>query len=337
MTHPLMFPFSEYWWIYACFLVFVAIVLILDLGVFHKNAHTVSMKEAGTWTVVWIILSMIFNYGLYQFSLFHFEKFPELIPAGFTAQSISERLGLEFLTGYVIEKSLSVDNLFVFVVIFSYFKIPPKYQHKVLFYGILGALVFRAIFIGVGAALIKYEVIVFVLGAFLIFTGIKMLFSGDESIDPESNRSLKVIKKIFPVTHNAPEGKFFVVENGRRLATPLFITLIFIEFSDVVFAIDSVPAIFAISKEPLIVFTSNIFAILGLRSMFFLLSGVVDKFYLLKYALSIVLTFVGLKMVWLNKAFDGHFPIAWSLGIIGGVIGGSILLSLVFPKENTAQ
>lgn len=333
MDQHLLFPFHDYWWFYLSFTVFVLAVLLLDLGVFHKKSHTVSMKEAGIWSVVWIAMALLFNYLFYEYTLNKFTTYPELAPAGLSGYQVARQAGLEFLTGYIIEKSLSVDNLFVFVVIFSYFKIPLKYQHKVLFYGILGALIFRAIFIGLGSILMQYQFVVILLGIFLIFTGIKLMFGEDEMQHPENNFILKNLQKYLPVHNKLEDGRFLFKENGKWMVTPLFIALMFIEISDVMFAIDSVPAIFAVTKEPLIVFTSNIFAILGLRSLFFLLANVVDKFYLLKYALSIVLVFIGLKMVWLNKLFDGHFPTVWSLGIIGTLIFGSVILSLLFPKN----
>jgi TerC family integral membrane protein len=219
------------------------------------------------------------------------------------------------------------------VMVFSYFSIPAKYQHRVLFYGILGALIFRGIFVALGAALMQYQWVVIFFGVFLIFTGLKILIAKEKEINPERNFLIRFLKRFIPVTSTLQGGKFFTIENGRHYATPLLIALLFLEATDVIFAVDSVPAIFAITKEPLIVFTSNIFAILGLRALFFLLAGAVDKFYLLKYGLGIVLVFVGLKMVWLNQLFDGHFPIVLSLAIILGVIATSVVLSLAFPKK----
>lgn len=324
MDQILLFPFSDYWTFYAAFLAFVIALLALDLGVFHRDAHDVSFKEAGIWSLVWVSLALIFNLGLYYYSL---DKFgPEL----------GKQVGLEFLTGYVIEKSLSVDNIFVFVVIFSYFAIPLKYQHRVLFYGIIGALIFRAIFISLGSVLMKYHTVVILFGAFLILTGLKLFFAPEKEIRPEDNILIKVLRKILPIKSSFVGQKFFVSENGKLWGTPLLVALVFIEFTDVIFAVDSVPAIFAITKEPFIVFTSNIFAILGLRSLYFLLAGVVDKFHLLKYGLALVLIFVGLKMVWLNNLFDGKFPISWSLGIIVLLIGGSVALSFMIPKKDNS-
>jgi len=322
----LLFPFAEYWWFYVGFIVFVMAMLGLDLGVFHKESHKVGFKEATIWSLVWVSLALLFNAGLYYYTSI---KFPEM-------PGVAKQVGLEFLTGYVIEKSLSVDNIFVFVVVFSFFSVPAKYQHRVLFYGILGALIFRAIFIALGSVLMQYQAVVIIFGVFLLITGAKMMFQSDKEMDPSGNWLIKFLRKHLRVSDRLHEDRFFIRENGALTATPLFIALVFLEFTDVIFAVDSVPAIFAITKEPLIVFSSNIFAILGLRSLYFLLAGVVDKFHLLKYGLATVLIFVGLKMVWLNKVFDGHFPIGWSLGIIFTLIGGSIAASLLFPKKDSA-
>ena len=330
-----LFPFSEYWWFYLSFVGLVVLLLALDLGVFHRKAHEVSFREAATWTVVWIALSLLFNLLLYNFALWKFPQDARLMAvSGFDPNAAAWRVSLEFLTGYVIEKSLSVDNIFVFVMVFSYFAIPAKYQHRVLFYGILGALIFRGIFVAVGAALMQYHWVVIVFGLFLIFTGIKILIAKEKEIDPERNLLIRLLRRIIRVTSTLQGGRFFTLQNGRRFATPLLVALIFLEATDVIFAVDSVPAIFAITNEPLIVFTSNIFAILGLRALFFMLAGAVDKFHLLKYGLGVVLVFVGLKMVWLNQLFDGKFPILLSLGIISGVIAAAIVLSLMFPRKD---
>ena len=310
-------------------------MLAIDLGVFHRKTHVVSFKESLIWTIVWICLAIVFNVGLYYYCLHNFPTNERLLAIpGFEPHAMAKEVGLEFLTGYVIEKSLAVDNIFVFVVVFSYFNIPLVYQHRVLFYGILGALFFRAIFIALGAVLMQYQAVIIIFGAFLIFTGIKMAFAPEKKIEPEKNPLLKLLRKIVPITKDFHGHSFFVRQNGVLYGTPLLVALVFVELSDIIFAIDSVPAIFAITSEPFLVFTSNIFAILGLRSMYFMLANVVEKFIYLKYGLSAVLVFVGLKMVWLNKAFDGHFPITWSLGIIAGIIGISIFLSFVFPRKD---
>lgn len=317
----ILFPFAEYWWFYAAFLGFVGVMLALDLGVFHKKEHDVSFKEASIWSVIWVSLALIFSFGFYQYSLSKFT--PE----------IANTVWLEFLTGYVIEYSLSIDNIFVFVLVFSYFAIPSKYRHRVLFYGILGALIFRGVFIALGSVLMQFHWVIYLFGAFLIITGIKMVFSSDAEIEPDKNILIRILKRFMPVSNELDGKNFFTRKHGRLAATPLFVALLFLEFTDIIFAVDSVPAIFAITKEPLIVFTSNIFAIMGLRSMYFMLNGAVDKFHLLKYGLAVVLVFVGLKMVWLNDAFGGKFPISWSLGIILGTIGLSVVVSLMFPPK----
>lgn len=331
----LLFPFFDFWWLYAGFTAFVLLVLALDLGVFHKKAHEVSFKEASIWTGIWISLALVFNVVFYYYAhhLFSTDARFLAIP-GFDAATQAKNTALEFLTGFVIEKSLAIDNIFVFAVVFAYFGIPKIYQHRVLFWGILGALVFRAIFIAMGSVLMQYGWVVVFFGGLLILTGIKMFFSGTKPQNLENNFLIRQIKRFVRV-HPAIEGqRFFVRKEGLLYATPLFLALVFLELSDIIFAIDSVPAIFALTKEPLIVFTSNIFAILGLRSMYFMLSGVMDKFAFIKYGLASVLVFVGLKMVWLNEAFGGKFPITWSLGIISGLISLSILLSLIVDRRN---
>lgn len=339
----ILFPIAEYWWFYAAFTLFVLFLLALDLGVFHREAHEVKFKEAATWSVVWVALALGFNFLLYQYALWKFPQDPRLLAVpGFAPEAAAWRVSLEFLTGYIVEKSLSVDNVFVFVVIFSYFAIPPKYQHRVLFYGIIGALIFRAIFIGMGSYLMQYHWVILLFGAFLIITGIKMLFAPEKPVEPDKNPLIRLFKRFVPVTPALHGQKFFVRQADettggrmRTFATPLLIALLFVELTDIIFAVDSVPAIFALTREPMIVFTSNVFAILGLRAMYFMLAGAVDKFYMLKYGLGVVLVFVGLKMVYLNDAFGGKFPISWSLGIITGIIGASVLFSLFFPKHAT--
>lgn len=313
----ILFPFAEYWWFYVAFHLFVFAMLALDLGVFHRKAHEVSFKEASAWTVVWISLAMVFNALLYFYSS---QKF---------SPEIGKSVALEFLTGFVVEKSLAIDNIFIFAVVFNYFAIPKIYQHRILFWGILGALAFRAIFIAMGSVLMQYEWVVMFFGAVLIFTGIKMYFAGTEETDLEKNFLIRVLNKVFRVHPKIEGDRFFFVKDGKRFVTPLFVALIFLELTDIIFAVDSVPAIFALTKEPLIVFTSNIFAILGLRSMFFMLAGSMDRFIYIKYGLASVLVFVGLKMIYLNEHFGGKFPIAWSLAIIATLIGTSVVASIV--------
>lgn len=330
----LLFPFAEYWWLYLAFVAFVLIVLAIDLGIFHKEAHEVGFKEASIWTTVWIGLALVFNYLFYLYARHTFHTNPRFASIeGFDPDAQAKTTALEFLTGFVVEKSLAIDNIFVFVVVFAYFGIPKIYQHRVLFWGILGALFFRALFIAMGSVLMQYKWVVFFFGALLVLTGIKMFFAGTAPQNLENNFVVKILNRIFRV-HPKLEGQsFFIKKEGVTYVTPLFLALIFLELSDIIFAVDSVPAIFALTKEPLIVFTSNIFAILGLRSLYFMLAGVMDRFAFIKYGLACVLIFVGLKMVWLNEAFGGKFPITWSLGIIGSLIGGSILISVLLANK----
>ncbi|MEP7116915.1 MAG: TerC/Alx family metal homeostasis membrane protein, partial [Acidobacteriota bacterium] len=269
-----IFPFGEYWWFYAGFTTFIVALLALDLGVFHRTAHVVSVRESLVWSVVWVGLALTFNYGFYLYAV---------TQAGPEAGA---RLGLEFLAGYVVEKSLAVDNVFVFVMVFGYFGIPSVHQHRVLFYGILGALVLRAVFIALGSVLMQYHWVVLLFGGLLLATGAKMLWAPEEKVSPDQNPLIRLFRRLMPITSALHGQRFFVAVDGRRHATPLFVALLFLEMSDVIFAIDSVPAIFALTREPLIVFTSNVFAILGLRAMYFLLAGAVQRFRLLKYALA---------------------------------------------------
>ncbi|MBK7160381.1 MAG: TerC family protein [Ignavibacteria bacterium] len=290
---------------------FLAVMLALDLGVFHKNSHVVEFKEAITWSGVWIGLAIIFNVGVFYFA--------------------GEVKGLEFLTGYLIEKSLSIDNVFIIALIFTYFNVPREYQHRVLFWGVIGALIMRAVLIAVGAVLItKFTWIIYIFGAFLIFTGFKMYFQKDHKIDPDKNPLVKLSKKLIPVTDQYNKEKFFVVKEGKRYATPLFLVLLLVETTDLIFAVDSIPAIFAISKDPFIVFTSNAFAILGLRSLYFALAGVIHKFYYLKAGLSVILVFVGIKMLLIDIY---KIPIGISLGFIALVVIISIYASVQKNKS----
>ena len=301
-------------WFWGGFIAFVLTMLALDLGVFHRKAHVVKPREAGIWVAVWVSLALIFAGGLWYF--------------------YGEKIALTFLTGYVIEESLSVDNLFVMVVIFNYFRVPAESQHRVLFYGILGALVMRGLFIGAGAFLIeRFSWILYVFGAMLVITGVRMLFKQDEEFDGEKNRVVKLVRKHVPLTMEFSGNKFFVETNGKNVATPLFLVLVLVEFTDLIFAVDSIPAIFVITTDPFIVFTSNIFAILGLRSMYFLLAAVVEKFYLLKYGIALILTFIGVKM--LIESFY-HIPIGISLGVVLGTLAMSIAASMIWPKPEEA-
>lgn len=306
---------TEQTWLWIGFNAFVLLMLALDLGVFHKKAHVVTFKESISWTVVWIALAMVFNVWIWQ----HF----------------GSQKGLEFFTGYVIEKSLSVDNVFVFALLFSYFAVPQLYQHKVLFWGVLGALVMRAIMIVLGAALItKFAWIIYIFGAFLILTGIKMVVKKEEEIHPENNPVVRWFKKFMKVTPDFRGDKFFVRENGILMATPLFVVLLLVEVSDLIFAVDSIPAIFAVTKDPFIVYTSNVFAIMGLRSLYFALAGVMDKFHYLKIGLGFVLTFVGVKMLLAHTPWK--IDTVLSLGVIVGILALSVIASLMKPKDQEA-
>lgn len=331
-----LFPFTDYWWFYGLFTLGVLGLLAFDLGLFHRKAHAVGLKEALGWSIFWVGLAVAFGFALHAYADWKFPQDPRLV--GLDHALLARQSAMEYFTGFVVEWSLAVDNMFVFVVVFSFFGVPAMYQHRVLFYGILGALVFRAIFIALGSVLMSYYWIVVLFGVFLIGTGLKIMIAPDKPIDPERNPLIRLLRKFVPVTPQMHGDRFFVRgESGKLLATPLFVCLVFLEFSDVIFAVDSVPAIFALTKEPLIVFTSNIFAILGLRSMFFLLSGVMDKFRFLKYGLGLVLVFVGLKMAWLNEAFGGKFPINWSLGIIGTLLAASIAASWLLPPKKVEK
>lgn len=334
----LLFTFADYWWFYTSFVLFVVVLLALDLGVFHKKAHEVTFKESTIWTVVWISLALTFNILFYFYCQWRFSTDSSYLSiAGFNPDSAAKTAALEFLTGFIIEKSLAIDNIFIFAVVFSYFAIPKIYQHRILFWGVLGALVFRALFISMSSVLMQYEWVVMFFGALLIITGFKMFFAGTEEKDLSQNFLIRILKKIFRVHPEIQGQSLFIKKNGLIYATPLFIALVFLEMTDIIFAVDSVPAIFSLTKEPLIVFTSNIFAILGLRSMYFMLASVMDKFVYIKYGLAGVLIFVGIKMTYLNHAFGGKFPISWSLAIIATLIGGSILTSFILVKKNSAS
>jgi len=294
------------------FNLFVLAMLALDLGVFHRKAHEVKIKEALAWSAVWIALALTFNVIVWQW------RGPEV--------------GMQFLTGYLIEKALSVDNIFVFIMIFAYFKVPALLQHKVLFWGIIGALLMRAACIAAGISLLKqFHWLIYVFGAFLIITGIKMALSKDKEIDPGKNPLLKVVRRLIPVTEEYHGDKFFIRRDARLWATPLFVALIFVELTDLIFAVDSIPAILAITQDPFIVYTSNVFAILGLRSLYFALAGIMGLFHYLHYGLSAVLVFVGAKMM---LADIYKVPIGVSLGAIAGILALSVVVSLLRPRQS---
>ncbi len=308
------------------FNVFVLAMLALDLGVFHKKAHEVKMQEALTWSAVWISLALVFNVLIYYF-------WDWMAPG---SEYTNKQAALAFITGYVIEKSLSVDNVFVFLMVFTYFRVPSLYQHKVLFWGILGALVMRAMFIFAGVALItKFHWMIYLFGAILIFTGVKMVTQKDKKLDPEKNPVIKLFRKFFPVTNEYNGDHFFAKLNKRKVATPLFVVLLFIETTDVIFAVDSIPAILAITSNPFIVYTSNVFAILGLRALYFALAGIMGLFHYLHYGLSVILVFVGGKMMLVDFF---KIPIEVSLSVIIFVLLISIVLSKMYPpKKRTAH
>lgn len=303
MQTPILF------WI--LFNIFILLMLALDLGVFHRNTHEVKVKEALTWTLVWVVLALLFNGVIYYWR--------------------GPQQALEFFTGYLVEKALSVDNIFIFIMVFGYFQVPARYQHKILFWGVLGALVMRVMFIFAGVALIeKFHFTIYVFGALLIYTGFKMLGHNDVKIEPDKNPVIRFAKKLFPVTHGLHDGKFFVKKDGKRFATPLFLVLILIETTDLIFAVDSIPAILAITQDQFIVYTSNVFAIMGLRSLYFALAGVIQRFWLLNYGLAVVLAFVGVKMLIVDVY---KIPIEWSLLFIAAVITISVILSLKIKQE----
>lgn len=330
MEDVLLIPFADYWWAYSGFVIGLLLVLAFDLGVFSKPGTLPTLRSAAIRSVVFILLALAFNYGFYLYLTQELPTRPDLV--GLDHALLAKNAALEFLAGYVVEYALAIDNVFVFVAVFSYFAVPPQYQQKVLFYGIMGAILFRALFISIGSVLMQYEWIVVIFGIFLIATGLKILFLPEKPLDPARNPVILGVKKLFPVTPAFHGDKFWVEIDGKTWVTPLFVALAFIEFSDIIFAIDSVPAIFALTNEPFIVFTSNIFAIIGLRSLFFVLQSMVKAFLFLKYGLGVILVFVGLKMVWLNQAFGGKFPISWSLSIIGIILAVSILVSIAWNK-----
>jgi tellurite resistance protein TerC len=294
--------------LWAGFVAFVLAMLALDLGVFHRRAHIVGFREAAGWSVAWVALALCFNAGIWWY--------------------FGATRAVEFLTGYVVEKSLSVDNIFVFVVIFSGLRVPTLHQHRVLYWGILGALVLRAAMIGAGAALLaRFHWVMYLFGAFLVITGARLLreYRRHEVSHAQPNRLLELVRRFVPTTSRYDGARFFTIENGRRVATPMFVALVLVELSDVVFAVDSIPAVFAVTRDPFLVFTSNIFAILGLRSMFFLLANVVDRFTYLKLGLAAILTFVGVKMLVVSWV---KVPPLLSLGVIAALLGAALLASL---------
>ena len=318
----LYFPFFEYWFLYVGFALFVLALVLLDMGVVSRKKQVLTSKEAWAWSAGWISLGLLLGLVIWFYTT---QKF---------GAAIGKELTLEYYSGFLIEKALAVDNIFVFVLIFTSLKISPAYQKTVLGYGILGALIFRAIFISIGALLMQYQFMLYVFGGFLLITGIKMAFPTKEEVKLKDGIMYKFLSRVLPLTEKTEGGSFWIHENGKLFFTPLFLALVLIELSDIVFAIDSVPAIFAITKEPFIVFTSNMMAILGLRSLYLVLADAVERFEYLKYGLSAILIFVGLKMVWLNQMYGGHFPISISLAVIALILAVSIGASLYRTRPN---
>jgi tellurite resistance protein TerC len=308
---------SNIWW-WVAFNALILSLLALDLGVFHKRGHAVGMREALTWSAIWVSLAVLFGLGIWW--------------------QLGAEPALEFAAGYLVEEALSVDNLFVFILIFGYFKVPPAYQHRVLFWGILGALVMRGIMIGTGALLLeRFHWIIYIFGAFLVITGVRMALASETEIEPDANPILRLLRRYIPVTTHFHGDRFFVHEAPRpgdpvrRIATPLFVVLVLVETTDLVFALDSIPAIFGVTRDPFLVYSSNVFAILGLRSLYFVLAGVIGKFHLLRYGLSVVLAFVGVKML-LSEVYK--IPIGIALGTVALVLLASVLLSLAIPPRH---
>lgn len=303
-------------WKWVFFNAFVLAMLALDLGVFHRKAHVVKVREALIWSGIWIALALSYN------ALVYYWRGPQA--------------GLEFLTGYLIEKSLSVDNIFVFVLLFAFFKVPAEYQHRILFWGILGALIMRGLLIAAGVALLtSFSWVIYIFGGFLVVTGARMAVQKEHSMDPARNPVVRAARKVLPVTTDYHGQQFFVRLNGRSMVTPLFVVLLTVEFTDLVFAVDSIPAIFAVTLDPFIVYTSNVFAILGLRALYFALAGVIHRFHYLKIGLGIVLVYVGIKMLLSHTAYK--IPTGLSLGVVGFIIATAIVLSLLRPKPDKQE
>jgi tellurite resistance protein TerC len=299
-------------WEWVGFGIFILVMLSIDLGLLNRKSHAIGYKEAGVWSAVWVSLALIFAGGVHYF--------------------LGQQKALEFVAGYLVELSLSIDNLFVFLLVFSYFKVPPQYQHRVLFWGVLGALVMRITMILIGGALIdRFHWIIYVFGVFLIYTGLKMLRQDDKEVNPEENLAVRFVTRFVPITRHYDGENFFTrTDNGRRSGTMLLLVLVIVEVTDLVFAVDSIPAIFGITTDRFIVYTSNVFAILGLRTFYFLLAGVVEKFHYLKIGLALVLAFIGAKM--LLTAIHIEIPIGISLGVVALVLTASIIISLIWPK-----
>jgi tellurite resistance protein TerC len=332
MTH--IFTFAEFWPVYILFSLAVAGILWGSLRAFHGQPEEISIRKATISALNWFGLALVFNVLLYVLTYVHLSDSPEVVAAlGGTPDSLARKTALEFLSGYLLEKSLAVDNLFVFIVIFQFFSIPKENQYRVLFYGLFGALVLRAIFIAMGSMVMEIDWVVVAFGFFLIYQGISVLRGKEPEIHPENNRILKLIQRFIPLSPKLDGQKFFTRVNGKLLATPLFLALIFVEITDIMFAFDSVPAIFGLTKEPLVVFTSNIFAVIDLRALYFLLLAFIGRFHYLGVGLSFVLVFIGTKMALFDVVLDYHVPTEVSLLVVLGLIVGSIALSLMKPAK----
>lgn len=332
MTH--IFTFSEFWPVYVLFSVVVAGILWASLRTFHDQPEEISIRKASVSALNWFGLALLFNIVLYFLTYVHLSDSPELVAAlGGTPDSLARKTALEFLSGYLLEKSLAVDNLFVFIVIFQFFSIPKENQYRVLFYGLFGALVLRGIFIAVGAVVMEIDWVVVLFGLFLIYQGLSVLRGKEPEIHPENNKILKLLRRVVPLSPRLDGQRFFTRVDGKLLATPLFLALIFVEITDIMFAFDSVPAIFGLTKEPLVVFTSNIFAVIDLRALYFLLLAFIGRFHYLGIGLSFVLVFIGIKMALFDVVLDYHLPTEVSLIVVLGLIVGSIALSLMKPAK----
>jgi tellurite resistance protein TerC len=333
-TTPHIFPFSDFWPVYLLFGVVVAVILWVSIRRHSGKVHEVSIREATVTALSWFAIALVFNVILYLCTLGHLQLHPAIAAAhGSTPDALALQTALEFLAGYLVEKSLAVDNLFVFLVIFRFFSVPSQYQQRVLFYGLFGALALRAVFIAMGAVAMDIPLVVIFFGLFLMYQGVEVLRGKEPEIDPEHNRTLRFLNRFLPVSKTMEGEKFFIKSSGRWMVTPLFVTLVFVEITDIMFAFDSVPAIFGLTKEPLVVFTSNIFAVIDLRALYFLLAAFISRFHYLSVGLSFVLIFIGAKMAIFDELLHIKIPTVVSLAMVLGLIVGSIILSLVKPPR----
>lgn len=316
---PRLFPFAEYWWFYAAFGILILLLLAMDLSA-HRMSRPISMRAAARWTGLWVLLGTGFSGVIY------------LLASNRYGPGVASQMSFEYLSGYLVEESLSIDNMFVFALVFRYFSLGGEQQHRVLFYGILGAMVSRGIFVAAGSALIQLHWVVMAFGIFLVLSGLRMAFTSETRVDPERNLVIRVVRRFVRITGEMKGHRFVVWEAGAICFTPLMVILLVLESTDIVFAVDSVPAVFAVSKEPLIVYTSNVFAVLGLRAMYFVLAGALGRFHFLKYGLSMILVFVGLKMTVFDDLAGGRMPIGFSLAVIASTVVGAIVLSLLLPR-----